>query len=173
MEFNSQSVSKPEDLRQYFVKLEQQFKTIQFTKEEWKAIHQNIVTDALPLLSSNITEHSDIVRYSIELFCNHIDFESVGGENWEAYFKLAKSVFHVGKDNRIRIDGLELIQKLLTHGQNGYFAKEKLDDFILNGLLRVLTKTSRPMPTLIQAINSTLGLLCKNTCTGLRMLFLK
>lgn len=156
-------------LKKHLAALDEQFRKVQLTQSEWNQVNENLVSDVIPKLTSFIKEENDICKYALDLFSHQVVNENLLPEHWFPFFKLATSAFTVSTANKVRVAGLELIQKLLlTHKKNVDRLKKidgygKINQFVRNGLFGVLSRSSRASPSLVQSINALLGLFCKQT----------
>lgn len=155
------------DLKKHLAALDEQFRKVQLTQSEWTKVNENLVSDVLPSLTILIKEDNDICKYALDLFNQQVVNETLLPEHWFAFFKLASSAFTISAANKVRVAGLELIQKLLvTKKKHLYDLKRidsygKINDFVRNGLFGVLSRSSRPSPSLVQSVNALLGLFCE------------
>lgn len=155
------SSDDPESILNFLNELENQFQAISFTDSEWNVIHGKITSGIVPVLVSLIKDQPDLVKRGLDIFRDHVVDERISKAQFEAFYHLATVSFKLSTANKVRISGLELLQALFSKGSQTEIQAEKVQDFVRTKLFTALTASTRPMPSLIQAINSTIGLLCK------------
>lgn len=157
--FKASENTDPEAVLSFLTGLEDQFKAIQFTEAEWLVIHQQLISDFLPFLVDNAGDKTfaPVLGKAMDLFRLNVINDRLEIGQWLTFYKLAFKMFMTSEANKTRIGGLELIQTLVTTLSDIDFDVEKL----VRSLFGILASSSKSSPTFIQAINSTLGKLCK------------
>ena len=169
LESESSSLGHDTDKIRSFLKLlEDEFDAMKFTNTEWNIIHDKLVKKLIPALRDYIKnkQKDNLIKDCLELFRKHVRFESsIHEEYWSDYLNFAVIAFNSGNANNVRVGSLELFQTLFEKKEQPValdeIQKQMFQDFVKNGLFRILTSSSRSQPSLVQIVNSTLGHLCR------------
>ncbi len=163
------SSDKPDTIKSYLRNLDEQFKSYHFTASEWSSINEKLYLEIIPILQDLVKskDHEDLAKVSLEFLVHHAITKRTSLFQWKECFSLAVKTFNLSISNKLSVYSIELVQKCFSNAssdlfQDETFDRDKVTNFIQNGLIRTLTQTSpRPSPTLVQAINACLGLICK------------
>ncbi len=134
-----------------------------FTETEQNLIKDALIDHVLPFMVEKAQQksYSDIIGKATSLIESKVIMKSISKEDWIAVENAADLMFKTSEVNKIRIDGLLLLQKLysnITPSTKPEVNVEKLYE----RLFGILAKTSRPNPSLLQNIDRLLGVLCKS-----------
>ena len=102
------------------------------------------------------------IEASASLIDENLIVKGMGFGIWEDVEKAATLMFKMSVVNKVRVEGLKLLQKLYRFIPDGHDPGVKK---LYDSLFEILTRSSKSSPTLVHNIDKLLGLLCKFSLT--------